>query len=121
MSRRTCDGLGIVVSKHVALDDPVVLEGDDLLPEFAAKMIQEYRSAVRAVFLHEDEIAVLRASMLARDRGIRRRHQSTQLAMVELARADGDRLRQAAERHDYPIVASRPRNTLSNRILSVLA
>jgi hypothetical protein len=120
MSAVACRGFGIIVSKHVALNEPVVIEGDDILPAFALSMVKEYGERVRAAYLYEHDGSVVRESINARDRGILRRDVEVQEAMIQLAVADGERLRTAALESGFPVVAVRPRDSLQQRVLDAV-
>lgn len=121
ISRIACKGLAIVVSHHIAMEEPVVIEGDDLLPPFIARMHREYGTQVRGIVLHERDGVKLREQMLTRDRGIMRRSAAIRERMIELAYADGSRLRRGAQRAGLPLTESRPFRTLPSRVIDSLA
>lgn len=116
--------LEIVIANHLAHADPVVLEGDGLLPALAAQpgfagVIAAGR--VRAVFLVEPETSVLQANMQQRQRGFGLRGAGEQTAQVEMARLYGAWLQQAAAQRGLPVLAPRPWATLRGRILAAAA
>jgi 2-phosphoglycerate kinase len=109
-----------VMSNHLALSDPMVLEGDGILPSLL--VLPEVRdwdtgNQVRAVFVVEPDEDIILANMLARKRGMSRRPPEE---LDTNARANwlfGQWLAGEAHRLDVPVVESRPLETLVDRIL----
>ena len=113
--------LGPVVGHHVAAAKPVVLEGDGVLPALAARSPSGWSlphgvagarataGAVRAVFLIEPDLAVVRQRMGPGPDG------ETQ-AVVHWR--FGQWLRAEAERHGQPALPPRPYGTLLERVLA---
>ncbi len=63
--------LRVVIESHVATNVPVIIEGDGILPEFAATIAREYdERIIQSVFIVEDDADFLFANMLQRGRGI---------------------------------------------------
>lgn len=129
---RLCDGLtGVgqamiraiekVVDSHVATSEPIVLEGDGILPSLFARPIPRRlmeQGHVRAVFLVEPEEGVLYANMMARDRGIVGRAEA---GLRNEARAKwlfGRWITAEARRHGLPVLEPRPWATLIERIIA---
>ncbi len=117
ISAITCKGLAIVVSHHLAMDEPLIIEGDDILPSFAARMSEGGGGRVRAVTLVEHDDAQVRRNMLSRDRGITRRPAAMREQMIALALADGRRIERDARRHGVAVLPARPFGTLPRRVL----
>jgi 2-phosphoglycerate kinase len=111
----------IVIENHVATDDPMVIEGDGVLPalvgdEALAPVVAS--GIVRFCCLAEDGADALLANMLARGRGITR--EVTERSRVHAAAnaAFGAWLAAESRRLGIPVVASRPFETLPRRILA---
>ncbi len=115
-----CQGLAIVVSHHIAMGEPVILEGDDLLPKFVSAMQREHGAHVRSLFLYEDDLGRLRNNMTRRDRGIMRRPEAVRERMIALAYADGKRLHKGATQSGLAILPSAPFRTSTSRALALI-
>lgn len=117
ISAVACKGLAIVVSHHLAMDEPLIIEGDDILPSFARLMVDEGGGRVRAVTLFEPDESQVQRNMLARDRGLSRRPAAIREQMIALAIADGRRIEREARRYGVPLVPAPPFSTLARRVL----
>lgn len=115
--------LEIVVANHVATDAPLVLEGDGILPSFAAGRSfagLDVGDRVRAVFLVEaDEGAVLDA-MLARGRGIDVLSEHERRTQARASWLYGRWLRHEAEGRGLPVIEARPHDSLADRVLEAI-
>ncbi len=115
------EALRVVVAHHVLTPHPLVLEGDVLLPAMAQHQVDvdpETRGHVRAVFLHEENEAILLTGMRGRGRGFERYSATEQANQVRAAQLYGQWLRHEAERRGLPSLAARPYETLVERILA---
>ncbi|MDY6875698.1 MAG: hypothetical protein SWK90_05795 [Chloroflexota bacterium] len=115
--------LEIVVANHVATDTPTILEGDGLLPAFAARRVFANRhvgSSVRAVFLIEEDETRLFRSAVERGRGFESLAPTHQRRQVRVSWLYGQWLQQEAVRYSLPIVTPHPRETLTERIVNVI-
>ena len=117
ISAISCKGLAIVVGHHLAMDEPLIIEGDDILPSFARRVMDEHGSRVRAVTIVETDAAQVRRNMMSRDRGISRRLAAMREQMIALALADGRRIEREAIRESVPTVSARPFRTIAHRVL----
>ena len=111
-------GLEAVIANHLESQAPVVLEGDFIHPSLAAQKSfagLENDGRVRAIFLYEADERQLLANFLQRepDSG----PQSTRARVSWLY---GQWLKQEAERYGLPVLASRPWDTLFERIIAAL-
>lgn len=103
-----------VVENHVDQRNPLVIEGDSILPSLfdrASVRARAVQGQTRAVFLCEPDEDALYQSMLSRRRGLF----SSEHAHKHFLH--GQWLQQEAERRGLPIVAARPWDTLVDRIL----
>ncbi len=119
VARIISGALRIVVESHIATSVPVILEGDGIVPEFAAKIAREYdEGQVRSVFIVENDEKVLLANMLKRGRGFdasalaERQNETRGKALFS------DWIEREAERYGLPIVPPLPWETLPERSLS---
>ena len=103
-------GLAAVIADHLAFDAPVVLEGDYLLPDWAAG----FDARVRALVVHEDDPDRLAANFAAREPGPAQRHRAAVSVLVsaELARR--------AEAAGQAVVSARPWHDVVDRADSAL-
>lgn len=116
--------LAKVITNHLATAEPMVLEGDGLLPSLLTRaeiQIWDPGGRVRAVFVAPPTEESILANILERGRGVPGRSEE-QLRLN--ARANwlyGTWLVAEARRFALPVVDSEPLATLSDRILSACA
>lgn len=123
VARTMSYALEIVIANHVATNAPMILEGDGLLPELAAQRVYanlDTAHSVRAIFLIEDDEAVLFHNMLARQRGLERLPGEVQRRRVHASWLYGQWLKTEARQHHVPVVPPRPWETLGDRLLQVV-
>lgn len=121
VGRTITHALRIVVESHLATDVPVIIEGDGILPEFAATIAREYdEGAVRSVFVIEDNTDFLLNNMLRRGRELDNRATSETRRTESQAKALYSRwLEEEARRYHLPTLRPLPWETLIERILAV--
>ena len=115
--------LEIVVANHVVTDTPTILEGDGLLPAFAARRIFANRhvgTSVRTVFLIEEDETYLFRSAVERGRGFESLTPAHQQRQVRVSWLYGQWLQQEAIRYGLPVVTPHPWETLVERIVNVI-
>ena len=115
--------LEIVVSHRLATSQPLVLEGDGILPSLAARRAFVGRQAhgeVRSVFLCEDDEKIILTRMRGRGRGFQERAREVQQAQARLNLLYGRWLREEARRRGLPVMAARPNETLSKRVVAAI-
>ena len=119
VNEHVCSALEIVVANHVATDTALILEGDGILPAFAAQARfadLQVGQAVRSVFIMEQDRTQLFGNMQRRGRGFDTFGASEQQRWVELSWRYGQWLAAQARQHSVPLVAARPWATLAARI-----
>ena len=110
--------LDAVVANHLETDTPVIIEGDYLVPGFAARdQFQDVAAdgRVRSIFLHEPDLRQLIANYSGRepdDRG--------QSLRANVSVLFGEWLAAEAARHGVPIIRARPWSSLERRALDVV-
>jgi 2-phosphoglycerate kinase len=106
-----------VMADHVECADPLLLEGDYLLPELLRPegAVPDHLQRVRGVFLHEPEQRQIEDNLYAREPAAGRQTVRAQVSML-LSRW----LRAECERLGVPVVSARPFTSLPDRILAVL-
>ncbi|GCE22694.1 hypothetical protein [Dictyobacter kobayashii] len=70
-SRALIPALEIVIANHIDTDAPLIIEGDNILPELVERpLLQRYtdKGQIHTVFLYESEAARLQANIEARAR-----------------------------------------------------
>jgi 2-phosphoglycerate kinase len=116
--------LEVIIENHVDTADPIVIEGDGILPALLARPsvhVRTMRGHVRAIFLLEAEEQVLLANIIARQRGVTHR---TEAALRTEARAKwlyGQWLAREAHRAGLPVLEARPWSTLVERVMAALS
>lgn len=133
-SERLCEGLialgyvmspaiEVVIENHVDTGDPVVIEGDGILPSLATRRSVRERVSngrVQVLFLVESEEDVLLADMDVRYKTIARQN-VTQLRSMALTRwLHGQWLANEARRYGLPVLESHPWETLAERIVAAI-
>jgi 2-phosphoglycerate kinase len=122
VARVMSKAIEIVIANHVAIDCPVIIEGDGLVPSLATQrhfvnlIIQPQE--VRFVLLYEADEAVIFQNMKERKRGFDERPEALQRKQARAAWLYGEWLRQETSRESIPVVEPRPWKTLLERILS---
>jgi 2-phosphoglycerate kinase len=110
--------LDAVVANHLETDTPVIIEGDYLLPGFAAS--DHFGGApadgqVASLFLHEPDEAQLVANFSCREPD-----EGAQKGRARVSAQFGEWLAAEAPRYGVPIVRPRPWSSLQRRALAVV-
>jgi 2-phosphoglycerate kinase len=115
--------LEIVIANHVATTAPLILEGDTIVPELAAKSVFAdipVGKQVRSVFLVEaDEVAIMH-NVLQRGRGVERLSSEQVQTHVRFSWLYGQWVEREAHKYGLAVITARPRATLVRRILETL-
>lgn len=117
VGRVMAPALHAVMADHVEFGDPLLLEGDYVLPELLAPegTRSTYLGRVRGVFLDEPEQRQIEENMHEREPAAGRQTVRAHVSML-LSRW----LRTECERLGVPVVSARPFATLADRVLAVL-
>jgi len=109
-------GLKVVIESHLFNNQPVIIEGDGILP----CLLSEFRgdSKVRAVFLFDDGKSIA-TRMMQRSRVLHDNEVDFDLD-ARLSHANGLRLQVQAREHGYPVIDSSPGSTLLDRVLELV-
>lgn len=112
-----------VVEHHLDTPYPLILEGDGILPAFAARWIasEQGRGRVRSVFLYASHESQLFDSMTERGRGFEQYAQAEQQAQSRMKLLYNQWLKAEADRHSLTTLNTLPRETLLARVLHALA
>jgi 2-phosphoglycerate kinase len=116
-------GLEIVIGHHLALQAPLLIEGDAITPALAAA--GEFAAIpaagrVKSIFLHEPDESKVLSNMLARGRGIELQSGAEQARGARAAWLHGETLAAEARRLGLPVVISSPFDTLYGRALRAI-
>lgn len=115
--------LEVVIENHVDNSDPIVIEGDGILPSLFTRQSVHKRvsaGAVRAVFLVEPDESAILANIVDRGRGIRTRPDDELRTEAHTKWLFGQWLIRESQYYNLPILEPRPRDTLADRILAQL-
>jgi 2-phosphoglycerate kinase len=104
-----------LIEKHLACNEPVIIEGDSITPSLVSKYNQE---KVRAIFLWDHKENIL-------ERGKRRirgdnYNPTLDNKQVDFAFAHGEVLKQQAEENGFITIVASPLETLFSRTLNLL-
>lgn len=121
VARVMSEAIEIVMDHHIHITaaGPIVLEGDGILPELAARRISA-GDPVRAVFLVEQDEQAILANARGRGRGMEGWSEHAQQAQARMSWLYGQRLRHNAEVLGLPVVTSQPWETLEERAVRAL-
>lgn len=111
----------IVIDNHVAIDEPIVLEGDGIFPAlFGLPTIRPVveRGIVRACCVTAVSADALLETARQRGRGLDVMNDAALVAQAEANWQYGQWLGEESRRHGIPVIASRPFETLPDRILA---
>jgi 2-phosphoglycerate kinase len=111
--------LAAVVANHLETDTPVIIEGDYLLPDFAAR--GSFRGVpasgqVASLFLHEPDEVQLIANYSGREPG-----EGQQDGRARVSALYSEWLAAEAARYGIPVIRPRPWSGLEHRVLALLA
>jgi 2-phosphoglycerate kinase len=110
--------LAAVVANHLHTDTPVIVEGDYLVPAFAARdMFGDVAAHGRVLsfFLHEPDERQLVANYSGREPA-----DGEQSVRARVSALYGDWLAAEAARHGVPVIRPRPWSSLERRVLDVV-
>lgn len=116
-------GIEAVIENHIDQRQPIIIEGDGILPSlFARPAIQERfaKDQVRAIFLVESDEEVLFSNMRARARGITLMNDADLRAESHVKTLFGQWITNEANRLDLPVLEARPWETLKTRVITTL-
>ncbi len=121
VARIISGALRIVVESHLHHDaNSIIIEGDGILPEFAAKIASEHGAGqVRSIFIVENDENVLLANMLKRGRGFDPNASAERQTETRGKALFSDWIQREAERYGLPTVTPLPWETLPERLLSL--
>ena len=120
-----------VMAHHILVESsgPIILEGDGILPtltkpgtfdEIAGIKTVNLTQKVRAVFLIEENVDEILKNMQSRNRGPIESGKETQLSFAQASQQYGQWLLQEAERMQIPILPTRPKETIVERLKQVI-
>ncbi len=107
-----------VIANHLETNTPVVIEGDYLVPSFAARTSFRGIPAngrVASVFLHEPDEAQLVANYAGREPA-----DGEQRLRARVSALFGEWIAAEAALHGAPVIGPRPWSSLERRVLAVL-
>jgi 2-phosphoglycerate kinase len=111
--------LAAVVANHLSTDTPVVIEGDYLVPSFAARTEFAGVAAdgrVASLFLHESDETQLIANFAGREPA-----DGEQRGRARVSALYAEWLAAEAARHGAPLIPARPWSSLERRALAALS
>lgn len=122
LGRRLLPGITVVARNHLAIGEPIIIEGDGVLPEILAEPVLAAAvraGRLRAIFIVPDAPDIIARSMV--DRGWATGMTAGELATnVEAKIAYGTWLAKEADRYGAHVLAAEPRDTLPARFRAAL-
>ena len=126
LSKYLCHYVEVNLAHHLSVRSSIVLEGVYLLPRMADKKVLMYQSLakkkVKSVVLVEHDDEWIYKSLIGRDRTrhcavtLDKRPIAEQKSILQMIQMQRDYLLQNAPKHNVPVVASRPYDTLLQRV-----
>lgn len=107
--------LNVLIDKHIACNEPVIFEGDVIIPGLLAQRNQD---KIKAIFLYDDK-ENLKNRELERNRG---GETSEELAdkQAEFSSKFGQELKRQAEENGFMTIKTSPIKTLFERVIKIL-
>lgn len=106
--------LDVLISKHVALEETVIFEGDGVIPELLSKRDLD---KVKSVFIYDDIEHI-------KERQMKRNRQGKALEKMEknalFSYAYSEELRRQAEEHGFLTIKASPLETLYERAVEII-
>jgi 2-phosphoglycerate kinase len=115
VARAMWPAVNMLISKHLACDEPIIFEGDGILPEL---LTQRDLSVVKSLFLIDSKEHLLRRDVI-RNRGYDIEKKADRQA--EFSFQFGRELEKQAIKYQFPVVQTTPEKTLLERVMTVLA
>jgi 2-phosphoglycerate kinase len=111
-----------VVEHHLDTPYPLILEGDGIVPELAARAasLAQATGRVRSVFLVEPAEHDILASMTERGRGFEQHAAAEQRTQARMNWLYGEWLKDECRRLGLPTLSTRPRDTLLARVVAAI-
>ncbi|GCE08572.1 hypothetical protein KDAU_59010 [Dictyobacter aurantiacus] len=119
-SRALLPALEIIIANHIDTDAPLIIEGDNILPELIERSrLRPYveRGQLRTVFLRESDADRLRTNIEARARGTAHISPEELQTEAEAKWLYSQWLMTEAGRLHQPVLEARPWETLGERII----
>jgi 2-phosphoglycerate kinase len=113
-----------VISNHVAIVEPIVIEGDAILPSLSVRPgLRTYAATglVRAIFLVEKEEEAILTNLQTRGRGIDMCTEADLRTQARLYWLYGQWLASEAHRYGLPVIEPQPWDSLIDRVTDGIA
>lgn len=104
-----------LISKHIVCNEPVIFEGDSVIPQLLASRSQ---NDIKAIFLYDDKEELYQRD-IQRNRGNTPKPEKAK-KYVEFTHDYGEEIKKQAEAAGYTVVRTSPLDTLFTRVLDVL-
>ncbi|MFA5932867.1 MAG: hypothetical protein WCV81_01215 [Microgenomates group bacterium] len=104
-----------LINKHIVCDEPVIFEGDSIIPQLLATRSQE---SIKAVFLYDDKEELYQRD-IQRNRGNTPDPEKAK-KYSEFTYTYGQEIKKQAERSGYTAIKASPLDTLLTRVLELV-
>jgi 2-phosphoglycerate kinase len=115
------DAIAIVIGNHIVQGDPVVIEGDSILPELVERddlRVHIETDQLRTVFLRSASVQELLDAMIERGRGVPDKSEPDLHRIAEMNWLYSQWLQREATARSIPVISSIPRETLPHRVFN---
>jgi 2-phosphoglycerate kinase len=123
--------LKAIIAHHIVVPDTgrIIIEGDGILPSLALQStfsdLREFtglniKNEIRAVFLVENDEAIILDKLRKRGRGFNESSQEEQKSFAHASWLYGKWLRKEAEVHSLPVLYSQPKKTVIEHFLEII-
>ena len=119
-----------IMAHHIIVDGSgKMIEGDSILPSLVSQSTFseisgfesiDIKQKVQAVFLIEDDEDEILNNLQKRDRGISSASREAQEAFTRASKLFGQWLNQEAQTHQIPVLTTRPKETILERLLEII-
>lgn len=104
-----------LITKHIICNEPIIFEGDSIIPQLLAARSQEH---IKAVFLYVDKEEIYQRD-IQRNRGNTPDPEKAK-KYVEFTHTYGEEIKKQAETAGYKVIQASPINSIFTRVLEIL-
>ncbi len=119
VSKIVCKAIEAVIGHNVYIKNPIILEGDDLLPAFVIDMLKKY-SKGKAIFIYQLDGQIIKKNILTRARHTDDLTEEKLKKQVDFIVEDNIRIKSQAEYYNLTTISANPYESLFNRVCGKL-
>lgn len=119
VSKIVCKAIEAVIGHNVYIKNPIILEGDDLLPAFVIDMLKKY-SKGKAIFIYQLDSQIIKKNILTRARYTDDLTEEKLKKQVDFIVEDNIRIKSQAEYYNLTVIPVNPYKSLFSRVCTEL-